>query len=34
MLSAADRERLAAFYRDDVRELGELLRRELDVWQA
>jgi hypothetical protein len=33
-LSAADRERLAAFYRDDVRELGELLRRELDVWQA
>jgi hypothetical protein len=33
-LSAAERERLAAFYEDDVRELSALLRRELDVWQA
>jgi Sulfotransferase domain len=33
-LSAAERERLAAFYEDDVRQLSALLRRDLDVWQA
>ena len=33
-LSVAERERLAAFYRDDVRQLSALLRRELDLWQA
>jgi len=33
-LSVAERERLAAFYRDDVRQLSALLRRELDLWQV
>ena len=33
-LSRQDRERLAAFYCDDVRQLRALLRRELDIWQA
>ena len=33
-LTAAERERLAAFYRDDVRQLSALLRRELELWQA
>ena len=33
-LPAAERERLAAFYADDVRQLSVLLRRDLDVWQA
>ena len=33
-LSAAERERLAAFYEDDVRQLSAFLARELDVWRA
>ena len=33
-LSAAERERLAGFYEDDVRQLSALLGRELDIWQA
>jgi hypothetical protein len=33
-LSVAERARLAAFYRDDVRQLSALLRRDLDLWQA
>lgn len=33
-LSSADRERLAAFYADDVRELGGLLQRDFDIWRS
>jgi Sulfotransferase domain len=33
-LSAADRRRIAAFYEDDIRELGGLLQRDFRVWQA
>jgi hypothetical protein len=32
-MSPAERERLADFYRDDVRQLRILLRRDLDVWR-
>ena len=33
-LTSADRERLAAFYADDVRELGGLLQRDFDIWRS
>jgi hypothetical protein len=33
-LSSADRERLAAFYADDVRKLGDLLQRDFDIWRS
>lgn len=32
-MSAAEREHLAEFYREDVRQLSDLLARDLDVWQ-
>jgi hypothetical protein len=32
-MSAAERKHLADFYRDDVRRLAALLRRDLDLWQ-
>jgi hypothetical protein len=33
-LSAADRRRIAAYYEDDIRDLGALLERDFSVWQA
>jgi hypothetical protein len=32
-MSAAERKRLADFYREDVRRLGVLLHRDLDIWR-
>jgi hypothetical protein len=32
-MSAVERQRLADFYRDDVRQLSRLLRRDLDIWR-
>jgi hypothetical protein len=32
-MAAAERKHLADFYRDDVRKLGVLLQRDLDIWQ-
>jgi hypothetical protein len=33
-LSATDRARLAAYYQDDIRRLGDLLRRDFRIWQS
>ena len=33
-LSSAERERLAAFYADDLRALSTLLQRDFDIWRA